>query len=564
MTRPVIAFVLLLAGLTRAGEPPYPLFHTDPTPFLRALETIADTPVLEQRIAAVTVPHHLLAAEVIARPLRMASGGSYERIIILTPDHWKRSTTTVATTTRDFITPLGIIPSDRAAATHLLEHPIVSHSNLFSHEHGVRAILPFLARDYPGVPILAVAIDVRSKPSHWKSLAEALRPLFTTKTLLIQSTDFSHYLPAAEAAKRDAESLRILAIGDPAGIEILQQPQHLDSLAAQWITLDLTRARGCLPPIVVENRNAVEFGPAPDDPRTTSYISQLHSPGFIPAANLPGSPWFFGGDTHFGRHVADLLSDPAQAGRIDSAILDVTGGGPLVLNLEGVMIDDPPSFNDPAPRIAMPVSATLDRLRRWNVRAAVLANNHTLDFGPQALEAMTVHLRSAGITPLRNGATADLGKFTLATATDLQNQPRPRGYLLDPASFEAWSDADQGKPLVAFLHCGREFSAPPTARVHLLAEWAEQAGASVVLGAHPHRPSPRWFLGERSLQFPSLGNLLFDQSNPLNSGGLVELRFFPQGTFAARWIPLGNLYSGEKSATRRSMIRTNGTCRSGS
>lgn len=542
MTRSVIALLLLLAGPVPAGEPPYPLFHTDPRPFLEALETTADTPVLEQRIAAVTVPHHLLAAEVIARPLRMASGGPYKRIIILTPDHFKRSTTTAATTARDFITPLGIVKSDRAAATHLLDCPIVSRSNLFSHEHGVRAILPFLAREFPGVPVLAVAIDVRSNPAQWKTLAEALRPLFANETLLIQSTDFSHYLPAAEAAKHDAESLRNLTTGEPARIEGLHQPRHIDSLAAQWITLELTRARGCLPPVIVENRNAVEFGPAPDDPRTTSYISQLHSPDFIPAANLPGSPWFFGGDTHFGRHVADLLSDPAQARRIDSAILGVTGAGPLVLNLEGVMIDDPPSFDDPAPRIAMPVSATLDRLRRWNVRAAVLANNHTLDFGQQAFDRMTEQLRSAGITPLPDGATVDLGLFTLAAATDLQNQPRPRGYLLEPASFKTWSAAEPAKPLVAFLHCGREFRAAPTTRVHLLSEWAEQAGASVVLGAQPHRPSPRWFLGERSLQFPSLGNLLFDQANPLNSGGLVELRFFPQGTFAARWIPLGNLY----------------------
>ena len=180
-------------------------------------------------------------------------------------------------------------------------------------------------------------------------------------------------------------------------------------------------------------------------------------------------------------------------------------------------------------------------MRRWNVRAAILANNHTLDFGKPAFQRMVRELRQAGITPVGDRESADLGPFILAAATDLQNQPRPRGHLLDPGSFAHWPTAD-GKPLVAFLHCGREFADGPSARVRQLAELAGQAGAAVILGAHPHRPSPRWFLDDHSLGFPSLGNLLFDQPDPRNTGGLVELRFFPQGTFAARWIPLGNLY----------------------
>jgi hypothetical protein len=41
---------------------------------------------------------------------------------------------------------------------------------------------------------------------------------------------------------------------------------------------------------------------------------------------------------------------------------------------------------------------------------------------------------------------------------------------------------------------------------------------------------------------PSLGNLIFDQIDPKNTGGLIEVRFFEQGTWAARWQPVGNLY----------------------
>jgi hypothetical protein len=47
---------------------------------------------------------------------------------------------------------------------------------------------------------------------------------------------------------------------------------------------------------------------------------------------------------------------------------------------------------------------------------------------------------------------------------------------------------------------------------------------------------------EGILTLPTLGNLLFDQSQRERGGVLLEVRFFEQGTFATRVIPVGNLY----------------------
>lgn len=542
---PLILTALLALPATATPSPPFPPLYPDPAPFRAALAAAAATPPLDgPLIRGVTVPHHLLAAELIARPLRLAAGRRCHRIVLLSPDHRLRSPAPAATTRRDFLTPLGRVRCDAAAAARLLDSPLAAESNLFSHEHGVQAVLPFLARLFPGVPVLPVALHARSQPADWQALAAALDPLVDATTLLVQSTDFSHYLPAAEARRRDAATLRVLATGDPDLLAFLRQPEHLDSLAAQWITLTLMRARGCRPPVVVDNRNALEFGGPPGDPRTTSYITQLHSPDFIPAAALPGEAWFFGGDTHFGRHLAELLARPAEAARIDAAVLAATGGRPLVLNLEGVLLEtDAPAAPPTPPRIGMPAGPALDRLHRWHVRAAVLANNHTLDFGPRALAATRRLLLGAGIVPLGQLESADLGPFVLAAASDLANLPRPATALLEPGAFAAWPAAT-AKPLVAFLHCGREAAAGPDERVHLLARRAAAAGASFILGAHPHRPSPRWFVYQDALAFPSLGNLLFDQPDPRHAATLVELRFFPQSTAAARLIPLGNLYRG--------------------
>lgn len=534
---------LLLLGRALAAEP-YPLLFGSPAPF-RAAVAIAEkeSKPLEVAITGVTVPHHLLAADMIASTLRLASAGKYERIVLLTPDHFRRATTIAATTTRPFRSVFGDVPVDEKAALALAASEPVSESNLFSHEHGVHAILPFLAKWFPGTPVLPVAIDVRSRPADWARLAEELAPFVSPRTLIVQSTDFSHYLTQPVAAAKDQQTLLRLAAGDVASIPALDQPDHLDSKAAQWIQMTLqARCFGGGTPVIVDNRNAIRYGGRPDEPRTTSYITQLYTAGFVPAAALPGEAWFFGGDTHFGRHVAKALAEPRRAAFIHESILKVTGGRPLVVNLEGVLLDEGPSAYEHPLRIGMAAGAALPELKNLGVTAVSLANNHTLDFGRDARERMVATLRENGIVALVEGPPRDLGRFRLGVASDVANRPEPATRLLDASSFAAWRTGDAGKPLVAFLHAGAEYADAPGNRERQLAAWAEEAGAALVLGCHPHRPSPGWERSERALRFHSLGNLVFDQADPKNGGGLVELRFFEQGTWAARWIPLGNLF----------------------
>ena len=79
----------------------------------------------------------------------------------------------------------------------------------------MQALLPFVAYHFPEARIIALAISLSAQPPDWDSLAETLAPLLTPRTLIIQSTDFSHYLPAAEARGKDQETLRVLSGGNP-------------------------------------------------------------------------------------------------------------------------------------------------------------------------------------------------------------------------------------------------------------------------------------------------------------------------------------------------------------
>lgn len=544
-TKAMPLLLWLAATCALAAAKPYPLVFDTPEIYRRNIAAAeAATKPLPQRITGVTVPHHLLAADLIARTLYQASGRQPGRILILSPDHFHRGTTTASTTTRDFLTTLGPLAVDASAARELAGKPGFSESDLFSHEHGVQALLPFIARWFPGVPVLPVALDVRSRPDDWRRLADVLRPFVTADTLVVQSTDFSHYLAQAVAAVKDQETLRLLATGDPARVAQLGQPDHLDSKAAQWLQMTLQREIfQVAAPVVADNRNAIRYGGRPDEPRTTSYVTQLYSPDFIPASALPGQAWYFGGDTHFGRHLAGLFAEPGQAARLRAKILDITRSRPLIVNLEGVMLDEMPGTYQNPMRIGMKSATALAELKRLGVTTVSVANNHSLDYGSAKRAAMIRTLTANGIMVLDAGPPADAGPFMLGAASDLANLPQAANRLLAEASFAAWRQAAApAKPLFAFLHCGVEYAGAPGPREAQLAAWAEQAGASLILGCHPHRPSPGWDVSPGSLRFFSMGNLIFDQTDPANTGGLIEVRFFEQGTWTARWIPLGNLY----------------------
>jgi Bacterial capsule synthesis protein PGA_cap len=71
--------------------------------------------------------------------------------------------------------------------------------------------------------------------------------------------------------------------------------------------------------------------------------------------------------------------------------------------------------------LAMPAALTREWLKALNVVAVSLANNHTMDLGGAAFEAMARTLSDAGVVVLQPGAIVDLGQFRLTALTDLDN-----------------------------------------------------------------------------------------------------------------------------------------------
>src|SRR5690606_24144370 len=152
--------------------------------------------------------------------------------------------TGIATTPHDFDTPYGIVPTDRATVDALLAAGAgVTPSCLFATDHGIHALLPFVRHYLPDAAIVPVAIGIGTIRRDWDGLVQALLPLIDDDTLVLQSTDFSHYLPHALARQRDQEVLNVLAAGSLDQIAGLVQPDHVDSAGALYVQTAVQASR---------------------------------------------------------------------------------------------------------------------------------------------------------------------------------------------------------------------------------------------------------------------------------------------------------------------------------
>ena len=557
MSRAAFAVLLCLlfwaapvgAGAARDAALPLTSMYPAPGLFEQAIGKAAQAghqPVAT-RVTGIAVPHHLLAADLIAEGFFRLRNQQYDRVVLLCPDHFLRGKTPVSTTRRSFRTALGLVEADREWVSRLAALDLVSESNLFSHEHGAQAQLPFVARFFPQARVVPLAIKANAGKEELEPLFAELSRLLRVDgehTLVVQSTDFSHYLTPAESRVADQETLRLLAPGDPDLAWQLEQPRHVDSRAAQYLQLRLQREVFQAGLRVAARRDSGDYG-CPPSGESTSYMVHVYTQDGAAQVLPKDVPrFFFAGDAFFGRHLAPFLAPlpDKEESRANLCALasSLTGGAPLILNLEGALQDSCPPTDNPF-TLCMERAAALDILGRLNVRAASLANNHSHDLGDGAYAATRETLALAGILPLEHGALTDMGPFTLAALTDIDNNAEPRYRRISEADLDFLDQAPENKPLFALVHWGEEYSPAPGPREEKLQARLRKHGVEFTLGCHSHRASALACETGGCVQH-SLGNFVFDQYGPRVSGALLEVAFFPGGVYFPRLVPLPNLY----------------------
>lgn len=251
----------------------------------------------------------------------------------------------------------------------------------------------------------------------------------------------------------------------------------------------------------------------------------------------------FGGDMLFDRSIR------AAAEREGGDFLFSCLGGALrdadiaVANLEGPITGNPSRSIGSAPGSAdnfvftfPPETAPL--LARQGVSLVSLGNNHILNFGYDGLASTTAALREAGVgyfgDPLAH-TVAHIRARPARLAFVGYNEFDPAGSARAASTTIAQIGAARGagEVPVVFAHWGEEYEPRSLPRMRELAHRFVDAGAALVIGAHPHVVEEREEYAGAYIYY-SLGNLIFDQywNDEVRRGLLVRAVFDEDGVRA--------------------------------
>ena len=118
----------------------------------------------------------------------------YKRVIVIAPSHYSRYMGASIPDVDYYKTPLGLIKLDVGICNNLINNPplIGTLKKAHAREHSLETQLPFLQtvlKDFELVPILIGRLNNEA----FDFLADKIKPLIDEDTLIIASTDFTHY-----------------------------------------------------------------------------------------------------------------------------------------------------------------------------------------------------------------------------------------------------------------------------------------------------------------------------------------------------------------------------------
>ena len=200
----------------------------------------------------------------------------------------------------------------------------------------------------------------------------------------------------------------------------------------------------------------------------------------------------------------------------------------------------------------------LGEMAAAGVEVANLGNNHSQDFGKEAMLEGIRNLSAAGVTPVGVGRTAataalpalfDVKGWRVAVVGFGGVRPHDgwvatndRAGMADGDTIESMVAAVEAASAIAdfvivSVHWGVELDTNPRSEDVERAEAMIAAGADAIFGHHPHRLQPFATVDERPV-FWSLGNFVWPEMSPASATtGVARVVISPEGNVAGCLIP---------------------------
>jgi len=190
-------------------------YESNPNRLARQIDTYlekAQIPPISGDVIGLVAPHagHRYSGFTAAHAFKTVMGRSYDLVVVVSPYHDIFPGNLITTAHQAYSTPLGDIPVDTVALTSLEKdiqsvcgQPIRRISR--DTEHSLEIELPFLQRSLVGsfslLPVMVRSRDVQEM----QALGEGIAVIASKQsTLLVASSDLSHFYPESQAEILDA------------------------------------------------------------------------------------------------------------------------------------------------------------------------------------------------------------------------------------------------------------------------------------------------------------------------------------------------------------------------
>lgn len=177
------------------------------------LQSAKESPALSGEILGLIAPHagYIYSGRVAATAYRLIQGKDYETVIIIGPSHHYAFRGCSIYPRGGYKTPLGVAQIDVALASELSKASGYGFiPNAHQQEHSVEVQVPFIQKTLPQAKIVPVVMGLPTK----KTITRLASALFNVtqgqKTLIIASTDMSHYYPKEEANRIDSQTISLI------------------------------------------------------------------------------------------------------------------------------------------------------------------------------------------------------------------------------------------------------------------------------------------------------------------------------------------------------------------
>jgi AmmeMemoRadiSam system protein B/AmmeMemoRadiSam system protein A len=205
----------------------YPADPKELTAMMDEMLAKAAPPPIKDPILAVVAPHagYQYSGPVAAYTYAALKGRKFSRVVVIAPSHYEAFDFTSVYEGDAYATPLGTVQVDKAFARQLAKMSSTMQLSSRGHEatsagaeHAIEVQLPWLQRVLGNFEVVPIVMGDQSYENS-RALGVALTKLIQSdskggETLVLASSDLSHYHPYDEAVTIDHKTLNALAAWD--------------------------------------------------------------------------------------------------------------------------------------------------------------------------------------------------------------------------------------------------------------------------------------------------------------------------------------------------------------